>query len=270
VGIEADQWQKNVLLSVADRILMCCSRQSGKSQTAAALALKTALLSAPSEVLIVSRTQRQADELILKVKEMRRWLRTVLAGGAAKRRRRRSQPTRTLEMQAREEALQGSTIDASVTGDSVRTEYFANGSRVISLPGKADTFVGFSPDLLIIDEASRVPDDTYRACRPMLAVSGGRLVCLSTPFGKRGFFYEEWVRYDSAKTFGKRLPWEAYRIPVTQCPRISPDFLEEERQALGERWYRQEYECSFEDPVGAVFTSEQVKGLMSGTGGALW
>ena len=270
MGIEADPWQRSALLSEAPRILMCCSRQSGKSQTAAAMALKVALLSAPAEVLIVSRTQRQADELILKVKEMRRWLNTVLAGGAAKRKRRKNLPLPAKEALAREEALAGSTVDPSVTSDSVRTERFGNGSRVMSLPGKADTFVGFSPDLLIIDEASRVPDDTYRACRPMLAVSGGRLVCLSTPFGKRGFFYEEWERQNAAVTQGKRLPWEAYRVPVSQCPRISKEFLEEERMSLGDRWFRQEYETSFEDPVGAVFTSEQVKGLMSGTGGFLW
>ena len=50
-----------------------------------------------------------------------------------------------------------------------------------------------SVSLLIIDEAARVPDDLYRAVRPMLAVSDGRLICLSTPYGKRGFFYEAWA-----------------------------------------------------------------------------
>ena len=69
----------------------------------------------------------------------------------------------------------------------------ANGSRVVSLPGDEGTVRGFSGvSLLVIDEASRVPDDLYRSVRPMLAVSQGRLVCLSTPFGQRGFFYEYW------------------------------------------------------------------------------
>ncbi len=51
----------------------------------------------------------------------------------------------------------------------------ANGSRILCLPGEEATIRGFSPNLLVIDEASRVPDDLYRAVRPMLAVSQGRL-----------------------------------------------------------------------------------------------
>jgi hypothetical protein len=64
-----------------------------------------------------------------------------------------------------------------------------NGSRIVSLPGDETTIRGYSGvRLLVVDEAVRVPDDLYFSIRPMLAVSGGRLVCLSTPFGKRGFF----------------------------------------------------------------------------------
>ena len=34
--------------------------------------------------------------------------------------------------------------------------------------------------------------------------------------------------------------------------------MDEEKQALGERWYRQEYECSFEDTIDAVFNFEEI------------
>ncbi len=58
---------------------------------------------------------------------------------------------------------------------------FKHGSRVVSLPCREDTIRGYSGvNLLIIDEAARVPDDLYRAVRPMLAVSGGRLICGGT------------------------------------------------------------------------------------------
>jgi hypothetical protein len=46
-------------------------------------------------------------------------------------------------------------------------------------------FSGVAP--LIVDEASRVSDELYQAIRPMLAASGGEILLLSTPFGKRGF-----------------------------------------------------------------------------------
>jgi hypothetical protein len=83
----------------------------------------------------------------------------------------------------------------------------------------------------------------------MLAVSRGRLVCLSTPAGKRGFFYEAW--------HGTGI-WERVRITADQCPRIDPDFLAEELRTLGERWYRQEYQCSFEDVVSALFSEADI------------
>ena len=62
------------------------------------------------------------------------------------------------------------------------------------LPGQEKTIRGFSGVTLIIeDEASRVDDTLYRAVRPMLAVSGGRLILMSTPYGQTGHFFEEWT-----------------------------------------------------------------------------
>ena len=101
------------------------------------------------------------------------------------------------------------------------------------MPCREDTIRGYAHvDLLIIDEAARVPDDLYRAVRPMLAVSKGRIICLSTPYGKRGFFYDCWVKGGA--------DWHRIEIPATQVPRFRPDFLAKERRALGESWYRQE------------------------------
>jgi len=124
-----------------------------------------------------------------------------------------------------------------------------NGSRIVTLPGSEKTIRGFSgAALLIVDEAARVDDELYFAVRPMLAVSGGALM-LSTPYGKRGVFFEEW-------TGG--VGWERYEVPASQCPRISEEFLEEERQALPPWVYRQEYECSFEETEDQVFTIDMI------------
>jgi hypothetical protein len=83
---------------------------------------------------------------------------------------------------------------AAVKDESALRLELRNGSRIVSLPGDETTVRGYSGvRLLVVDEAARVPDDLYFSIRPMLAVSGGRLVCLSTPFGKRGFFYEAWT-----------------------------------------------------------------------------
>jgi hypothetical protein len=124
------------------------------------------------------------------------------------------------------------------------------------LPGKEGTIRGFSGvALLIVDEASRVLDALYCALRPMLAVSRGRLVALSTPWGKRGWFHDEWHGEGD---------WERIKITAPECPRISAEFLAEEMAALGERWYRQEYLCSFEDVIDAVFAEEDIQRAMVG------
>jgi hypothetical protein len=130
-----------------------------------------------------------------------------------------------------------------------------NGSRIITLPGSEKTIRGYSgAALLLVDEASRVDDGLYYAIRPMLAVSGGSLMMLSTPFGKRGVFFEEWTN---------GIGWERYEVPASQCPRISEAFLEEERHSLPRRVYRQEYECSFEETDDQVFSFEDVAAAIS-------
>jgi hypothetical protein len=65
---------------------------------------------------------------------------------------------------------------------------FANLSKIVPLPCKEEAIPGYSSvGLLIIDEPARVPDELYHAVRPMLAASDGRIICLSTPFGRVGF-----------------------------------------------------------------------------------
>jgi hypothetical protein len=216
-GMQPDPWQMNLLRSSPARVLLLCSRQSGKSTTAAGLALKAALLEPPALVLLLSPTLRQSGELFRdKVKGLYRAL---------------GRPVATVQ-------------------ESALSMELANGSRIISLPGDEETIRGYSGvRLLVIDEAARVPDDLYRAVRPMLAVSGGRLVCLSTPFGKRGWFHDAWHASD---------PWARVKVTADQCPRISAAFLEAERQAIGDRWFRQEYFCSFEDVIDSVFAYEHL------------
>ncbi len=131
----------------------------------------------------------------------------------------------------------------------------ANGSRIEALPGTEKTVRGFSGvDLLLVDEASRVDDGLVFAIRPMLAVSGGRLVMMSSPAGRRGVFYGEW-------TEGER--WERYEVPADEVPRISPEFLAEERRALPDRIFRQEYMCEFLDVENQLFGSDLVESAVT-------
>ena len=75
-----------------------------------------------------------------------------------------------------------------------------DGARVITLPGEEDTIRGVaSVDLLLLDEASRIKDDLYLTVLPMIAVTRGRQMAMSTPKGKRGWFWDAWCGADGQR-----------------------------------------------------------------------
>lgn len=139
-------------------------------------------------------------------------------------------------------------------GDNQVSILFPNGSRIIGLPESEHTIVGFSAvSLLVIDEAARVPDTTYHALRPMLIQSSGDLWLLSTPLGKRGFFYETWKAQDP--------DWTRVHVPITANPRIPPDRVEEERRNLPQSRFNQDYLCEFLQRDDAVFREDDIQAI---------
>ena len=217
-----DARQAAVLASEAKRVLLVCSRQWGKSTLGAVKAVHRAYTERESLVLVSSPSERQSAEFLRKAEEF----------------------VRRLGIRPRGD------------GDNEMSLLFPNGSRIVGLPGVEATVRGFSAvSLLLIDEASRVPDAMYKALRPMLAVKNGDVWLMSTPNGKRGFFYEKWA-YGGDR-------WTRVAAPVTECPRISAEFLEEEREDLGQLWFRQEYLCEFVENGSGVFDRDVVEGALT-------
>jgi hypothetical protein len=222
VPFTLDPWQVQLLRSSSRQIILNCARQIGKSTMTALLGLHQALFVPGSLVLLLAPSLRQSSEHHKKVKQA--YL----------------------------------TLPFSPVAVSRETELqleFANGSRILALPGKVQTIRGYSAQLLVVDEAAWVSDELYQGIRPMLAVSRGRIILLSTPFGKRGFFYREWSEGGAS--------WERIRVDAYQCPRITTEFLEEERRRQGELHFRSEYLCEFTDTVDQVFRTEDVRGAIS-------
>jgi hypothetical protein len=143
----------------------------------------------------------------------------------------------------------------AVEGDNDVSLLLPNQSRIVGLPGNEATTRGFSSvSLLLVDEASRVSDEMYRAMRPVLAVGGGDIWLMSTPFGKRGFFYETWVNGGPE--------WVRVSVPATECSRIRPEYLEQERRVQGDLWFRQGYLCEFVQNETSVFRDEDVQACL--------
>jgi hypothetical protein len=201
-GLEPDPWQCDVLRSTSQQIILNVTRQGGKSTVSSIRGLHRALYSPGSLVLLLAPSYRQSKELFRKVRDAHAAL----------------------------------PFARRFTSESALEVELENRSRIVALPGKEETIRGFSGvDELIVDEASRVPDQMYQAIRPMLAVSGGQITLLSTPFGKRGFFFQEWNEGDD---------WHKTMITAYQCPRIPRDWLEQERRNMPDWWFRQEYLCN--------------------------
>lgn len=222
-GFEPDDWQAKLLRSDATQILLNCSRQSGKSTVAALLAAYEMMVHAGALVLVLAPSLRQAQEL-------QRKMRSIVA------------------------AL--GDLAPKIANVSALALELANGSRVVVLPGSEATVRGYSSvSLLIVDEASRIPDELYAALRPMLAVSRGRLIMLSTPWRKLGAFYDAWTNGGDA--------WHRVRLPASECPRISREWLEQERRSLPAHVFAMEYDCQFADTTDQVFDSDIIRRALS-------
>src|SRR5262245_52428499 len=227
-GIALDRWQADLMRSTAPRILLLCARQTGKSTVSALIALATAVMQPGALVLLVSPSQRQSGELF-----------------------------RVVMRHLRE--LPGAP---GIRAESALRVELANGSRIVALPGDERTIRGFAgAALVVLDEAARIEDELIAAVRPMLATSGGRLIMLSTPFGKRGVFFEAWHGSDS---------WHRVRVAASECPRISQAFLDEELRELGQQRFSEEYGLAFLENSEAVFPTTVIDRAVTNEVRPLW
>src|SRR4051794_3840344 len=219
-GFRPDAWQADFVRSDAARFLLLCCRQSGKSTSTAALATHTALYEPGSLVLLFAPSQNQSREIFRKVVEFYR-----LAG----------------------------TVDPEA--ESAQRLELPNGSRIVSLSGNPNTARGYSGSrLVILDEAAWIEDELFHAVTPMLA-AGGRLIAMSTPFGRRGWFHDAWADGGDA--------WSRLKVTAEDSPRITPEFLALERATKPEWRIRQEYYCDFVDTDEQLFGSDLIAGALA-------
>ena len=217
-GIELDPWQRQVIRSTEKRIMILAARQSGKSMVCALYALWHALNHPGAVVLVLSPSLRQSSLLF----------KTIVGFY----RDRLNRP-----------------IPADI--ESALTLQLSNKSTIVALPGLERTIRGFSGvSCIIFDESAMIDDDTYRAVRPMAAVSDAKVFAIGTPHGKRGWF---WDSYEHSDEFVK------VRITADQVPRISKEFLASELKAMGHWWYDQEYNCVFTENEASIFRMDLIE-----------
>lgn len=209
-ALDPDPWQAALLQRQPHRAMVVCSRQAGKSTVCAAVALHRAI-SAPNRVIVViAPTQRQSTLLVSKIRDFALALRVELSRSAA---------------------------------TSLR---LANGSEVYGLPGSPATVRGYSPHLLILDEAAYMHDDLYEASLPMLTATRGDLIAISTPNGQQGWFWREWDGQGSAD-------WTRVEVPYREIHRLPREFISAQRASMSAARFAAEYECAFNSTTSSLF-----------------
>jgi phage FluMu gp28-like protein len=105
---------------------------------------------------------------------------------------------------------------------------------------------GETAHMIILDEAAFMPDNVIaEVVLPMLATTNGTAIMLSTPWTKDHIFYKAFTSNS----------WSKYHYPTSINPMVSKDFLEEQRELIGEQRFLQEYEAQFSDDGRAYFPS---------------
>ena len=219
-------WQADLLRSNGREDTLClCHRQAGKSSLAGALGLHIAMNEPRTNVIILAPSLSQSTELLRKSREF-----------------------------ARDSTLVGVDLEHEA---ELRLE-LGNGSRLIALPGSQASerrIRGYKCRLLILDEAAALDDLVIHTAIPMLAVSGGAIVALSTARYRRGWFYDQWA-YGGDR-------WKRVKVVADECRHFAPGHLERERTSKPAGLYGADYDCNFMAGSGAAFDPEDVAAMLA-------
>lgn len=155
--------QLEVLDSPSSYLMLCCSRQWGKTTTIAIKALHHALRHPEQSIVLLSRSKNQAGLLIHVF------------------------------------TLYAQKLGFPIRRHLGRRESFVlpNGSCIVAVPHNEDTLAGHTAHIFIVDEAARVSDKVYFSASAFLTRTHGSIWLLSTPKRQNGFFYNYWHSQDS-------------------------------------------------------------------------
>jgi|TARA_R100000501_G_C2630136_1_gene125243 hypothetical protein len=220
--MKLDPWQQEVL-DTDGHIVLRSGRQVGKSTVISIKSGQYAATNKKKHVLIIASVERQAQLLFEKVMDY------LFKNYKSMIKRGKEKPTKSKVC-----LTNGSIIRCLPTGLS------GYGIR------------GFTVDLLIADEAAFIPEEVWTAVTPMLAVSKGTMILLSTPFGKGGYFYDCFQKDNFSK----------FHVSSEDCSRMDPEHLKSEKESMTNLQYAQEYLGEFVDELRQFFPTELIKSCM--------
>lgn len=220
-GLTPYTYQTGLLRHRPHRGLVAWGRQTGKSSSVSALCLDEAFYRAPAEIVVSSFAERQSKELLRKAMEL----------------------------------YKPYAYEFPLKTESKTEVVLRNRSRIIALPGKADSARSFSGvALVVLDEAGFTTDELRAVIDALLSTTDGDLIAMSTPPPEPGGWW--WSTWTQAGRYGAEEAvtacddgWTRSLIRSSDCPGISAEFLaasraDAERIGALDAWMR-EYECQF-------------------------
>jgi hypothetical protein len=124
-----------------------------------------------------------------------------------------------------------------------------NGSTIKFLSADAPNSVrGFRFEYLILDEVAYINESAItEAIMPTLNPIGKKCLMISTPRSKNHFYewYMKGLNGDNVISF---------KIPLSDCPYVKPELIDEARKSLPSDIFKQEYEAEFGESTNDVFT----------------
>ena len=219
-----DTWQEKVM-ETPGNLCLRSGRQVGKSTVIAIKAARYALENPDKLVMVISKTERQAELLFAKIlRNIHNIAKTQIMKG-------KDRPTKK-----RIKLKNKSVIHCLPAGD---TGY---------------GIMGFTIDLLIADEAAFIPEEVWNSVIPALAVTRGNIWLLSTPFVKEGFYYECF----------KDPTFTSFHTTSEDCPRRDDVFLAHKKSILTRSQYAQMYLGEFIDEFRQFFSDDLIKACCTG------
>jgi hypothetical protein len=239
LGLRPFGWQASVLRAVEGgdrRVVVCSSRQIGKSVLVAVLALWAAWFNlfpsgvgGDTKVGIVSRSDSQAKKLVREIRKL------IRAGDSW-----------CLSKFGVEKGISSGLVGGERSTLFMLT--FENGSSIQSFP-PTDAIRGETLDWVFVDEARYVPDEVFNeVIVPTVSSTDGGVFVTSTPAGVGGWFFD---LFDPEDRFGDQ-GFCRFWFPWSVCERgAQRGFIEREKV----RYERMGAIRSFDQEYGALFTA---------------
>jgi PBSX family phage terminase large subunit len=117
-----------------------------------------------------------------------------------------------------------------------------------------DSLRGVGLNMVVLDEYSQMKEEVWQEIiRPMLADTGGKALFIGTPKGKNQF-WELWRKGQKEEE-----GFKSWSYPTSDNPVIDPQEIADAKSSLNERYFRQEWEASFEDYTGLIWPEFMAK-----------